>query len=89
MAAERAGRASGRNGGSRSSIIRSYSSGGRHGSDTTLREQLESLFLKYGVNVVLSGHDHFYERLKPQKGILDFVVGGSAKLRKEISRARA
>jgi 3',5'-cyclic AMP phosphodiesterase CpdA len=46
-----------------------YSSGGRHGSDTALRDQLEPLFLKYGVDVVLAGHEHFYERLKPQKGI--------------------
>lgn len=58
-----------------------YSSGGRHGSDTALRDQLEPLFVKYNVNVVLAGHDHFYERIKPQKGIQYFVVGGSAKLR--------
>jgi predicted phosphodiesterase len=58
-----------------------YSSGGRHGSDDALRDQLEPLFLKYSVDVVLSGHDHFYERIKPQKGIYYFVVGGSAKLR--------
>ena len=58
-----------------------YSSGGRHGSDAALRDQLEPIFLKYNVNVVLSGHDHFYERVKPQKGIQYFVVGGSAKLR--------
>jgi len=58
-----------------------YSSGGRHGSDMALRDQLEPLFLKYSVDVVMSGHDHFYERVKPQKGIYYFVVGGSAKLR--------
>ena len=58
-----------------------YSSGGRHGSDQALRDQLEPLFLKYSVDVVLSGHDHFYERIKPQKGIYYWVVGGSAKLR--------
>jgi 3',5'-cyclic AMP phosphodiesterase CpdA len=58
-----------------------YSSGGTHGSDMALRDQLEPIFLKYNVNVVLSGHDHFYERIKPQKGIQYFVVGGSAKLR--------
>lgn len=59
-----------------------YSSGGRHGSDLVLRGELEPLFVKYSVNLVLSGHDHFYERLKPQNGIRYFVVGGSAKLRK-------
>ena len=58
-----------------------YSSGGRHGSETDLRSQLEPLFLKYGVQVVFAGHEHFYERLKPQKGIYYFVNGGGAKLR--------
>jgi len=58
-----------------------YSSGGTHGSDTKLREQLEPLFLKYGVDAVFSGHEHFYERIKPQKGIYYFVSGGAGKLR--------
>jgi len=59
-----------------------YSSGGAHGSDTALRDQLEPLFLKYGVDVVLAGHEHFYERLKPQKGIHYFISGGAGKVRK-------
>jgi calcineurin-like phosphoesterase family protein len=58
-----------------------YSSGARHGSEMDLREQLEPLFLKYGMSAVFSGHEHFYERIKPQKGIHYFVAGGSAKLR--------
>ena len=58
-----------------------YSSGGRHGSEVDLREQLEPLFLKHGVNVVFAGHEHFYERIHPQKGIYYFTAGGSAKLR--------
>ena len=58
-----------------------YSSGGRHGSDFQLREVLEPLFLKYNVSVVLNGHDHFYERVKPQKGIAYFVVGSGGRLR--------
>jgi 3',5'-cyclic AMP phosphodiesterase CpdA len=59
-----------------------YSSGGRHGSDTALRDQLEPLFVKYGVDVVMAGHEHFYERLKPQKGIHYFISGGAGKLRR-------
>jgi hypothetical protein len=37
--------------------------------------------VKAGVNVVLTGHEHFYERVKPQKGIAYFITGSSAKLR--------
>jgi predicted phosphodiesterase len=59
-----------------------YSSGGRHGSSMALREVLEPLFLKHNVSVVFAGHEHFYERLKPQKGIYYFTAGGSAKLRR-------
>lgn len=58
-----------------------YSSGGRHGSEVDLREIVEPMFVKHGVNVVFAGHEHFYERLKPQKGIHYFTAGGSAKLR--------
>jgi predicted MPP superfamily phosphohydrolase len=59
-----------------------YSSGDRHGSDERLREVLEPLFVQYNVSVVLTGHDHFYERLKPQKGIVYFVCGSGGQLRK-------
>jgi len=59
-----------------------YSSGETHGSDTALRDQLEPLFLKYGVDLVLTGHEHFYERLKPQKGIHYFIAGSAAKVRR-------
>jgi calcineurin-like phosphoesterase family protein len=58
-----------------------YSSGGAHGSNLQLREQLEPLFLKYGVDAVFAGHEHFYERIKPQRGIYYFISGGAAKLR--------
>ncbi len=58
-----------------------YSSGARHGSDLGLRAVLEPLFVQYGVSLVLAGHDHFYERTKPQQGIHHFVIGGSAKVR--------
>jgi calcineurin-like phosphoesterase family protein len=59
-----------------------YSSGNRHGSSTSLREVLEPLFIKYNVSVAFAGHEHFYERIKPQNGIAYFTAGGSAKLRK-------
>ena len=43
---------------------------------------LEPIFVKHGVNVVFSGHDHVYERLKPQKGIFYFVSGAAGQLRR-------
>jgi hypothetical protein len=59
-----------------------YSSGETHGSNDVLREQLEPRFVKHGVNVVFTGHEHFYERIKPQKGVAYFIAGNSAKLRR-------
>jgi hypothetical protein len=58
-----------------------YSSGGRHGPSEDLRKVLEPLFLKYNVSAVFAGHEHFYERIVPQKGILYMTSGGAAKLR--------
>ena len=58
-----------------------YSSAGRTAPTFSCATQLEPLFLKYGVDVVFSGHEHFYERIKPQKGIYYFTSGGAAKLR--------
>lgn len=59
-----------------------YSSGERHGSELDLQVLVEPLFVQYGVDVVFSGHEHFYERLKPQKGIVYITQGGAAKLRR-------
>jgi hypothetical protein len=58
-----------------------YSSGKRHGSEVGLRAFIEPLFVKYGVSVVLAGHEHFYERLKSQQGIAYFTSGAAGKLR--------
>jgi hypothetical protein len=60
-----------------------YSSGKRHGPSKDLRALIEPLFVKYNVSLVLMGHEHFYERIKPQRGIYYFIVGGSAKLRSD------
>lgn len=59
-----------------------YSSGARHGSEEDLRALIEPLFVEYGVDVVLAGHEHFYERVKPQQGIYYFTSGAAGKLRR-------
>jgi hypothetical protein len=67
-------------------------SSGEHGSQLTMRRQFGPLFEQYGVDVVLTGHDHNYERSKPMKGegvaasgtrgVVYLVVGsGGASLR--------
>ncbi len=58
-----------------------YSSAHAHGSSIELRKVLEPLFVESAVQMVFSGHDHVYERMKPQKGILYFVEGASGELR--------
>ena len=59
-----------------------YSDGDRHGSNVEMRVLLEPLLVRHGVAVVLSGHEHIYERTVPQKGITYFVEGSSGQLRK-------
>ena len=59
-----------------------YGNAGRHGANVDLRVLLEPLLIRYGVQVVFSGHDHVYERLKPQRGIYYFVTGSGGQLRK-------
>lgn len=58
-----------------------YSDARFHGPDVDLRNLIEPLFRQYGVRVVFSGHDHVYERLKPQYLIYYFVLGNSGELR--------
>jgi predicted phosphodiesterase len=59
-----------------------YSDGDRHGPNVSIRVALEPMLVRYGVDVVFSGHEHIYERIKPQKGIAYFIVGSSGQLRK-------
>jgi Bacterial Ig-like domain (group 2)/Calcineurin-like phosphoesterase len=60
-----------------------FSSGVDHGDDPMMQPLWEALY-DYGVEVVISAHDHIYERFAPQtptgvldlsKGIREFVVG--------------
>jgi len=51
-----------------------------HGSSLLLRKELEPLIVGR-IDLVLTGHDHFYQRIKPQAGILYVVSGAAGKLR--------
>ncbi len=57
-----------------------YSSG-RHGSDLRVRRAIESIVVRAGVELVLAGHDHNYERTRPQGGVVYVVTGAGAKTR--------
>jgi 3',5'-cyclic AMP phosphodiesterase CpdA len=59
-----------------------YSSGKTHGPDLELRQTIEPVFFRNGVNVVFMGHEHFYERIKPQNGIYYFISGAAGQLRR-------
>ena len=59
-----------------------YSSARHHGSQASLRRTIEPLFVRYNVSVVMTGHDHTYERTKPQQGVVYFVAGSAGKLRR-------
>ncbi|HEX7330151.1 MAG TPA: metallophosphoesterase [Pyrinomonadaceae bacterium] len=59
-----------------------YSSGKKHGPNLKLRRTIEPLLTQYKVNVVFAGHDHIYERVKPQHGVQHFVTGAGGKLRR-------
>ena len=58
-----------------------YTNGRFHGPDVDLRARLEPVLVANGVRVVLSGHQHAYERLKSQDGIYYFVLGNAGQLR--------
>jgi hypothetical protein len=57
-----------------------YSSG-QHSAEgrDVIRPGLEPALVRNKVNVVFSGHEHLYERIRPQKGIQHFVSGGGGR----------
>jgi predicted phosphodiesterase len=57
-----------------------FNDGRHHGADVDLRTQVLPMFQRYGVNAVFSGHEHVYQRIKPEDNIYFFVLGNSGKL---------
>ena len=57
-----------------------YSSG-QHAAESqdVIRPALEGALVRNHVNVAFSGHDHLYERTRPQQGIVYFVSGGGGR----------
>ena len=57
-----------------------YSSG-EHESESrdVIRPALEAALVRNQVDVVFSGHEHLYERIKPQHGVRYFVSGGGGR----------
>jgi hypothetical protein len=54
------------------------------------RAALEPVFVRHGVRLALSGHEHFYERTLPQRGgITYFISGGGGSLRRGDMRRTA
>ena len=66
-----------------------YSDGVRHGPSLELRVMLEPLLVRHGVDVVFSGHDHIYERLHPQQGIIYFVAGAGGQSERGVAPTAA
>jgi 3',5'-cyclic AMP phosphodiesterase CpdA len=63
-----------------------YTSGRYTYGARALRLALEPILVAGDVDVVLSGHEHFYERIHPQHGISYFISGGAGSLRRDDIR---
>ena len=63
-----------------------YTSGRYQAGARNLRGSLEPILVAGDVDVVLSGHEHFYERIHPQHGIVYFVAGAAGSLRRNDIR---
>lgn len=60
---------------------------GEHGSDGNVRQYFVPLFVRHHVPLVLSGHDHDYERSVPQDGVTYVVSGGGGRGTRELGRS--
>jgi 3',5'-cyclic AMP phosphodiesterase CpdA len=58
-----------------------YSSGRYADSSAARRSTLEHALIEHQVDAVFAGHEHLYERMAPQSGVMYFVVGASGAVR--------
>jgi predicted phosphodiesterase len=56
-------------------------SAGYQGSNLAVRETFTPLFVRYGVQLVLSGHEHDYQRNEPDDGVTYLVSGAGGRTR--------
>lgn len=63
-----------------------YTSGRYSAPARIFRAALEPIFVRHAVRVALSGHEHFYERIRPQSGVTYFVSGAAGSLRQGDAR---
>lgn len=52
-----------------------------HGATEQLQHGLERLLSEHGVDLVMTGHDHFYQKIKPVQGVHHLISGAAGKLR--------
>jgi 3',5'-cyclic AMP phosphodiesterase CpdA len=58
-----------------------YTSGRYRNASRAHRWALEPILTRHGVDIVLSGHEHIYQRTQLQQNVLYFVSGGAGSLR--------
>ena len=65
-----------------------YSSG-QHAAESrdVIRPALEAALVRNRVNVVFSGHEHAYERVRPQQGVSYFVSGGGGRYLYDVRKS--
>jgi hypothetical protein len=58
-----------------------YSSGRYSLSAGLFRRTLEQSLIEHSADVVFAGHEHLYERLMPQRGVMYFISGAAGSVR--------
>jgi 3',5'-cyclic AMP phosphodiesterase CpdA len=66
-----------------------YTSGRYRLPAQILRTSLEPVLLRHDVRLALSGHEHFYLRTEPRRGVTYFISGAAGSLRRgDLRRSR-